>query len=174
MTITLFKKCKNTKSDLNTLKSTIENISKEKESVLNEYTSYKNTQIKERELSSLIPDNTINSKRDELRLLSMDLNLSVNENGRVFALGDDGNPLKNQTTLDPLPLKDVINDYYSNNSHRLKTASGGAAEGDSKGGEGKQTIESFTKEMQTAGYQVNDENFVAEMTNRINSGLLDV
>lgn len=167
------KKVEELTKDLETLRSTLT----EKENALSQaqeqFNGYKKDQTIKSTLSSLIPDNTVIPKQDVLKLMAGNINLDVNEQGQVFGLGQDGQPLKDEH-LNLLPVDKIVNNYFDANPHYLKGASGGSGEGDSGTGGSKQSMEAFISEMKEAGHNPNSAEFNQIMTERIGSGTLEV
>jgi len=126
------------------------------------------------ELSKLIPENTLNNKNITLTIMEATLKTGFNEHGVMFGIGADGHPMKNPTTLELLPVKDVVDKFFESNPELLKPSEGGAGGGDSGGGSTKQTLESFIEEQTKAGNPPNSEQFNKIMMERHKAGLLDV
>ena len=124
-------------------------------------------------LMGLIPDNTINSKEDELILLTNGLSTDFDENGVMFGVGSDGLPIKNNTTLAVSPMSEIVTNYYNTNSHRLKAATGGAGGTDSGGGSSKQSITDFAEEMKGLGHNAGSPEYIGIMIERQKAGTLD-
>lgn len=140
-----------------------------------QFDRYKKTQTITSTLSGLIPDNTIIPKDDMLTLMGTRLKADVNENGVVFAVGVDGQPIKNPITLEVLPIKDAVTQYFNDNPQYLKTVDGGAGGGDSgAGGAGKkQTQAHFISEMEAKGFGAFSAELRDEMMKRITAGTLE-
>lgn len=167
------KKVEELTKDLSTLQGTIKNLTTEKESVMNEFNTYKKTQTINSTISNLIPENTILPKSDMMTLISTKIKVDVDDNGRVYGVGSDGQPIKDSTTLEPLPIDKVVGNFFSENANYLKGSSGGAGGSDSGAGGGKQSVDEFIKEMKDKGITPNSEPFVKEMNERIKVGTLD-
>ena len=167
------KKIVELQKDLSTLQKTIANQQDTIEKNDSMFTTFKNEQTKETELAKHIPENALLPRIDILTLMRANIKTDVDEAGNVIGIGDDGQPLKD-STLNVLPLKEVVGNFFNTNPHLLKAAEGGAGEGDSKGGEGKQDLDNFTKEMKEQGLEVNGAPFVKIMQERIKSGTLTV
>lgn len=161
-------------SDITTLRGTIETQTKTIETKDNEFKTFKNKQLISSSLSNEVPENTLNSKQDTLTLMNSKINLGVNENGIVFGIGVDGNPMKDPATLELLPVKSIVSKFFNDNSQLLKASSGGGSGGDSGGGDGKQSIDDFIKEMEEVGKAANGPEFNAEMNLRIKAGTLAI
>jgi hypothetical protein len=162
-------------SDIETLRGTISTLTTEKEDALNMHTEYKKKQTITSTLSSLIPDNVIIDKSDMLTLIGTKIKADINENGVVYAIGADGQPLKNSTTLEPLPIKEVVTSFFDSNKQYLSKPDGGAGGIDSEfTGKGKQSVEEFIKEMGSKGISPNSEDFNTEMSKRQKAGTIDL
>lgn len=166
------KKIEEKEKDILTLQETIKNISKEKEDVLSQFTTYKKTETIKSTLSSIIPDNALLPKEDMMMLLGTKIKVDVDDNGRVYGIGADGQPIKNTTTLEPLPIKDIVTTFFNENPQYLKGAGGGASGEDSKDKDGVQTVDKFIEEMATLGHAPNGIEFNKIMQERIKAGLL--
>lgn len=161
--------------DLETLKGTIKTVQQEKEKVLNEYTTFKKSNVINTTLSSVIPENIVLPKSDMMVLLGTKLKVDVDDNGNLFGIGADGQPLKNPTTLEPLPIKDVVNSFFNDNPHYLKTAQGGAGGADSGANGGSaNSYERFVKEMADKGHGEGSEAFNKELTIRMANKTVEI
>lgn len=138
------------------------------------YNGLKNSHIKSSTMSSLIPDNISMPRADVLTLMNAKIKTDVNENGVVFAVGADGEPMKNKADMSLMSMKDVTTGFFNDNPHLLKSAEGGAGGGDSGSGGGKQTLEQFSEEMIKAGNEVNGETWRTEMAARSAAGTLEI
>ena len=125
-------------------------------------------------LANEVPDNTKNSKQDTLILMNASIKLDVNEHGVVFGVGADGNPMKDSTTLELLPVKQIAANFFNSRNDLLKPATGGAGGGDSGGANGKQSMDDFIKEMGDAGHPNCGPQFNEIMSSRIKAGTLDI
>ena len=115
--------------DLQTLKSTIATLQSEKESVLSEFTRYKNKATIRRELESNLPNNLAFPKEDMILILENRFNPRMEEGKILYSI--NGEVAKNTTTLDPLGSKEVLTNFFKENQTYLKGASGGAGGTDS-------------------------------------------
>lgn len=166
-------KVKELTKDLETLKGTISSLQQERDTFKSELVNTKNGYEKRSLLMSAIPDNTVLPKEDIIALVENKVNLQKTESGWV-GIGADGQPIKDGTTLNPIPAQDIIKGFFNDNPQYLTKPTGGAGEGDSGNNGGKQSLESFTKEMQDKGYSLNGEEFNTEMQARIKAGTLDI
>lgn len=169
------KKVAELQKDLSTLQKTIatqQSTIEEKESM---FTNFKKQTKTESEFINHIPENIALPRQDVVTLMKANIKLDVDENGSIFGVGADGQPMKD-SLLNTLPVKEVIGNFFNSNPHLLKGAQGGAGggAGDSGGTGGKQSLEAFTKEMNEAGHSINGPEFVAEMQVRMKAGLLDI
>lgn len=168
------KKLQEKEKDIETLRSTIAGLQSKNTELEGSFKSYKKSNIINQAMSSLIPDNVVIPKEDMLQLISGKIKAEVDDNGNIIAIGDDGQPVKDKTTLNPVPLKNVVADFFGKNPQYLKGSSGGGGGGDSKTDEGKQDLESFTKEMNEKNIRTNSAEFTAEMQVRLKAGTLKV
>lgn len=168
------KKVSELQVDITTLKGTIGAMEEANKTVVNDFRSFKNNQLKVSSLSGEIPENTINSKKDILTLMNASINLDVNEYGVVFGVGTDGQPMKDPTTLELLPVKSIAANFFNERGDLLKKSSGGGAGGDSGDGAGKQSVDDFIKEMDDAGHNANSVEFNNIMQERIKAGTIDM
>lgn len=82
----------------------------------------------------------------------------------------DGQPLKDQTTLEPLGIVNIASEFIKS----YVTVDDGKGGGDTGGTPSKGSYESFENEMSSSGVRVGSEQFNNEMTKRINDGTLEV
>lgn len=144
------------KNDVNTLKNTISNLQSDNTELQNKFDSYKQNTVRNTTLSGLIPDNTLNDKKTTMLIMNNQLKTGFDDNGNMYGIGADGQPMKDPTTLEVLPMEKVVANYFDNNPQLLKPSSGGAGGGDSSGGQGgKMTIEQFNKQQNEAGNPTN-------------------
>ncbi len=160
--------------DITTLKGTIETLTKSNEDQAANFKTFKNNQLISNSLSGQIPENALLGTRDTLTIMNAQIKLDVNEHGVVFGVGADGNPLKDKTTLELLPVKTIVTDFFNDNAQLLKPSSGGGGGGDSSGADGKQTTDEFIKEMGDLGHAPNSPKFNEIMQERIKAETLVV
>lgn len=127
-------------------------------------------------LDSYIPANTILPVEDVKTILKAKLVFKENETGIVEAFDINGNPIQNTQTRDALPVKDVIENFFRDNTHYMKPVDGGGNGGDSGkgGGTGKQSIDDFNKSMGDKGYQINSSEYTAELNKAIAAKTIDI
>lgn len=130
----------------------------------------------EKELDNYIPKNTLLPAEDIKTILKSKLSFRENENGVLESVDSNGNVMKNPTTADLLPMKDVVESFFRDNIHYLKEVEGGAGGGNSKGGGtgGKQTVEEFNKSMTEKGYAINSPEYDKELGDAIVAKTIDV
>lgn len=169
------KKVAELEKDLGTLRTTIDTQEKtiaDKELM---FSSFKKQQTMESAFADLIPDNGLLPNKDLLTIMKANIKADVDDNGNVFGIGADGQPIKD-STLNVLPMKEVVSTFFNDNPHLLKKAEGGGGGdgGDSGGDGGKQSLEDFTKEMNDAGHQTNGEEFNKQLQERIKAETVTV
>lgn len=162
-------KVKELMKDVETLKGTLSSVTAEKDQVLNQFNQYKNESTINNTLSSVIPDNVILPKDDMMLLVKSKMRFDVSESG-VIALGSDGQPLKDKTTLNPLDAKTVVNQFFTENPQYLKTPGGGAGGDDSGGGSGKMTVDEFIALKEKQGISHTSKEFNDELQQLIKDG----
>lgn len=133
------------------------------------------SQIKiEKTLDSFIPENTILPKEDMKTLLKTKMNFSEDENGNIIVLDGSGNIVKNPTTADAMPVKDLIQDFFKTNQNYISGTPGGNGGSDSKGGSGKISVNQFTESMKEKGIPFNSEAYTKELQKAVESNLIDL
>lgn len=162
------------KKDLNTLKATIQEKENTLKSVQNDFSTFKKTSTLNAFLDNAMPKNLAYSKEDMKLIISNRQKFDLDENGNIFALGNDGQPIKNQTTLEPLKGKEVLDNFFNENPQYLKAASGGSGGSDSYGSYEPNSLKAFEKEMEAAGVNSNSEKFNLELNNRIKNGTIKI
>lgn len=127
-------------------------------------------------LTSFIPANTVLPLEDVTMILRSKLSFKENETGAIEVYDASGNVIKNTQTSDPLPVKDVIENFFRENTHYIKTVDGGNGGSDStKGGVGgKQSVEEFNKAMSEKGYQINSTEYITELNKAVAAKTIDI
>lgn len=121
----------------------------------------------ETNILSGIPDNLTLSKEQVMTLFLADYSVE-NDNGKQI-VKKGGETLKNESTLDPLVLGDVLKSYSETFVKPVEGgAGGGSTIGDPKGG----SMALFTKEMNDAGHTTGSEHFNRTMQKRMADGSL--
>lgn len=168
------KKVTELSKDIEMLRNNLESKQGEYDNLFNEFNGYKKNQVINGTLKSILSEKeTLLPAEDMITLLSTKIKVDVNEQGQPFALGHDGLPFKNPTTLEQLPLKEVINTFFNDNPQYLKGVSGGAGGNDSKANAGNvQSVEDFITEMRDKNIYVNSPEFNAEKSKRVEAGVL--
>ena len=125
-------------------------------------------------LDQFIPSNTALPVEDIKIILKSKLEFKDNEGNLEVYSG--GQLLKNATTMDALPAKDAIENFFRDNTHYMKAAEGGNGGGDSGNGGngGKLTIEKFNENMKTKGHTINSAEYTAELNKAITEKLIDL
>lgn len=168
------KKVAELSKDVDMLRSNIEAEQSKYQDLFNEFNGYKKTQTVNTALKSILSGkDTLLPAEDMMTILSTKIKVDVNEQGKPIALGLDGMPFKNPTTLEELPLENVINTFLSDNPQYLKGVSGGAGEGDSKvTSTNVQSMADFISEMREKQIYLNSPEFNAEKAKRMEAGAL--
>lgn len=147
----------------------------EKETLAKSFDGFKSETKINAVLESFIPENVLLPREDIKLLLRNKMKFNTDEFGNVVALDEAGNIIKNPTTADALPVKNVIEDFFKTNQQYLKPIEGGRGKG-SGGGTGgeKQTIEEFMAEMEEKNIAPNSSEFNSIATERQKANLLSV
>lgn len=140
----------------------------------NEFKTFKNQSILDRQLDSYIPDNTILPKDDIKTILKTKLKFDVDENGNVLALDNHGNVIKDPTTANPRAANEVVESFFKDNQSYLKPIEGGAGGGDSSSKGSKKSLDKFIEEQQAKGVKLNSPEFNQTLTKQVEAGLVDV
>ncbi len=165
------KKVKMLETDIETLKGTIQSVTKEKEQVMNQFNSFKSEHVLNTTLSAIIPDNVVLPKDDMLVILKNKMRFQVDEQNRINVLDADGQIKKNPATLDPLDVKSVITSFFNENTAYLKPVGGGAGGADIPGGNGgTMTVEQFIEKKAKEGVSHTSEAFNQELNELIKAG----
>lgn len=122
------------------------------------------------QLLALMPDNLTLSKSDALTLFKSKHVIELGEN-KALVFKKDGEVMKNETTRDPLPSKDIINSF---STPFLKKAEGGGGGGNDPGDPKGGTMAAFEKEMTDKDINVGSEKFNSELNKRIKDKTLVV
>ncbi|PHR23565.1 MAG: hypothetical protein COA36_16675 [Desulfotalea sp.] len=132
----------------------------------------KNNFKKQTVLRSLIPDNVIDT---ELAMMALDSRVKIgfDDNGSMFGIGANGEPLKD-SLMSNLPIEKVVTDFFTGMPALLKTPKGGAGGGDSSSGGAKQTTSEFIDEMREKKIYLNSTEFNTIKNERLESGALAV
>lgn len=164
------KKVAELQKDLETLKGTITTLTTEKESISKQFHSYKSESVINNTLLSVIPENVSLPKDDMLLILKNRMSFQLDETNRINVLGQDGQVMKNPTTLDPLDAKAVVTDFFNQNPTYLKGAGGGGGGSDEPGADGKMTIEQFIAKKEKEGILSGSEAFNTELQSLMKDG----
>ena len=91
--------------------------------------------------------------------------------GIPVGIDNSGDPIKDKTTLDLIPVSDLYQDFAKT---FVKQTTGGAGLGNEGGKTGEGTYDSFKKEMETQGINEGSEKFAITMNERLGDGTLKV
>ena len=161
-------------NDIKTLQGTIATLNTTNETQANEFKTFKNNQLISSSLTNEVPENALLDNKTMLTIMQSSINLGVNDNGVVFGIGSDGQPMKDSVTLEPLSVKTIAANFFNDRNDLLKPSSGGAGGGDSGGGSGKQSMDDFIKEMGDAGHAPNSPQFNVVMGERMKANTIDI
>lgn len=164
-------KVKTLESDIEKLRTNIQTIQSEKEKVESQFQTFKTGMQIQSELGAIIPANTVIPKDDMLTIIKNKYDFKI-ENGKTVVV-QNGEVLKNPTTLEPLAPKDAIDRFFMDNPTYINK-SGGAGGGDSGSGGGKISLDKFIEEMKNKGIAPNSEAFNNEMNERIKAGTIEM
>lgn len=159
---------------VDTLKGTITKTESERDSALSTHTAFKQNITKNDKLIKNMPENMKHSKEDMLLIMNSKLNTGFNDAGVLVGFDEQGAVMKNPSTGDPLPIKDVVKGFFDTNTEYIADNGGGAGGGDSGGGSGKQTAVEFQEEMKKAGIELNSQPYIDIMSERIKNSTLEV
>jgi len=129
-----------------------------------------NESFKKKETQRSINDTLLSKINIETSIPKEDILLILKSKYEIDLEGDkmvfkkDGEVLKNQTTLNPLGVDDIFNEFLPTYA---KEATGGKAKGDNTGSYKAGTIDAFTDEMNKKGIRSGSQEFNNEMQKRI-------
>lgn len=170
--ISIDEKEKKWKTDLETLKTANTTLLSEKSQLEQQKIGIEKRFKVEKQLDSILPKTLSIPKNGMMTILSTEFDFDISEDGQFIAKDKlTGKLLQDPNTLSPTPLDKVINGFFETNPGYLKDVEGGAGGGDS-GGDGKMTIEAYTKQLNDAGHATNSESFNAEMMKAVTSGVV--
>ena len=102
--------------------------------------------------------------QDMKALFQMKYKPAYNDAGILVFHNDKGEVLKNQATLNPLTIKEVMAEFQT---PYIEAASGGSGGGDNPAQGKEGSYDAFAKEMETKGIKVGSKDFTDEMRKRI-------
>lgn len=140
----------------------------------NEFKSYKNEILLNKELDSYIPESTILPKEDIKVILKNKLKFSFDETGNLLPLDAQGNVIKDPTTANPKSAKEIVTDFFKDNQTYLKPIEGGSGAGDSGAAGKKKSLDDFIKEQSEKGVKVNSAEFNDVLKAQVEANLIDV
>lgn len=112
---------------------------------------------------SKIPQNTLIPQKDVLTVFKANFGIEKDETGNIV-FKKNNEVLKNKTTLSPLTLDEVMNDFIT---PYIKPVQGGAGGGDDTGKDKPGSIQAFQKEMEEKGIAAGSVDFNKEMNKRL-------
>lgn len=156
--------------DLVKMRGNFETEKTKREGIENEFKQKENMRAVREAVISEIPANTIIPKDDVVNIFFSKNKAELDDAGKiVFKKGDE--VLKNQTTLNPLSVKEVMTEFIT---PYVKPAVGGDGGGDNPGQPKAGTLQHFVEEMQKAGFNEGGSKFNEEMGKRIKEGTLKI
>jgi ribosomal protein S13 len=166
------KKVKELQGDLKAIQAALADEKKANELNQSNFENYK----KEEKIGSYLRDNLpkdlVLPAKDMIKLVKDDIKLNLDENGNIYGLGTDGQPLKDENR-NLVTGDKIIASYFEKNVHYRKPLEGGAGGGDSTGGSSKKTLAEFTKEQTEAGVLPNSPKFIEAMQSQQEAGKLE-
>lgn len=154
-------------------------LTKDLETVRGNLTEYENkyknleTTVKQKETAFTI-DSTINAALPKVKtkipvqdlgvLFKTKYKPAVNDSGALVFHNDKGEVLKNTTTMNPLSVSEVMNDFQT---PYIETPAGGDGGGDNHGQAKPGTYDAFVKEMEKENKLEGTQGFVNEMKKRM-------
>lgn len=167
-------KLKNALKDIDTLKGTIGTLTNEKDQTVKAFESYKTDLTIKDVLSKSLPDNLSLPKDDMILIIKNRMSFDTDEKGNVIVKDNNGEVIKNTTTLDPKPVNEVITLFFDENKSYLQNTAGGAGGSDSTTKGGKITIDKFIEDQRGKGIQVNSEVFVSNLAEAQKNGVVEI
>ncbi len=129
-------------------------------------------------LDTYLPKNTLLPGEDMKIILKSKFDFKENENGVMEAIDRvTGKVVKNNTTADAYEPKDVIENFFRDNTKYINPNDDGNGGGNSGGGAGvggKLTIEKFNEKMVAAGIAVNSEEYDTALDKEIAAKTIDL
>lgn len=165
-------KVKELMKDVDTLKGTISTLTGEKEQIQSQFHSFKSDSVINTTLASIIPENSTLPKEDMILLLKSKMKFQVNDKNAIEILGQDGQVMKDKTTLDPMDVNVVVKSFFDDNPIYVKGTGGGAGGEDSSGAGGKKTVEQFIEEKAKLGVSHTSPAFQTELQELMKQGLI--
>lgn len=140
--------------DIELLKSTL----KAKEDLLtkvdSEFKGYKNQILIKDQVFSNLPKNSILPQEDLFLILQNKLGVNVDEKNRIV-FSKNGELLKDSTTLEPLPTKTVLDNFFAENQHYLSGANTSFGQKqDSQNTPKKGSLDSFNEKWVANGKEI--------------------
>jgi len=160
-------------SDLAQLKEKNKQLQSDYDTSTGEFDTYKKGLKRRSEIEKNLPDNMILPKEDMLSLIDNKIKTSVDENGRVVVMDDDGN-VKKDDNLEPIQLSKAFEEFFTTNKQYIKAPEGGRGGGDSSTEINSKSIEAFDKRMDTKGVKRNSVDYNKELSAAQKDGSLVV
>ena len=110
------------------------------------------------------------SKDDAALLFKNKFGTELNDGGKLL-ISQNGEVMKNTTTLDPVGITDVMSGFLSSYTKKVEGGAGGT---DQTGGGKEGTMDAFNKEQLNQGVTIGSQIYNQEMTKRLTAGTLKV
>lgn len=158
--------------DIKLLQSNIQALTQEKESIFNEYTTYKNTSYLDNTLGKYMPKNIKNTPEDMAIIIKNRLGFDVNDNQIITK--KNGEVLKDDLTLTPLPMDKVMEKFFSENPHYLNGAEGGQGGKDSTQEKAKGSLDAFNDSFVKSGGNIGGSDYNRALNQAVINGEVKV
>lgn len=156
------KQLEDKEKDFQILRNEFENERKEKETLQNNFKSYKDTNTINKDLRSNLPKELAYHADDMELIIKNRMQPSVDDNGRtIWSVG--GDILKDPTTGSPLQTNKVFENFFSENQQYLKGVTGGQGGRDSTQGSPKEGLEGFNERYTATGGNIGEPRYQREL-----------
>lgn len=160
-------------SDLEQLKDKNNKLQGDFDTSTSEFDTYKKGLKKRTAIEKNLPDNMILPKEDMLTVIDNKIKTSVDDDGKVVVMDDQGN-IKKDDNLEPIQLSKAFEDFFTTNKQYIKTPEGGRGGKDSSTSSNSKSMESFDKRMETKGVGRNSVDYNKELASAQKDGTLEL
>lgn len=161
--------------DLKEKSEALKNALTKAEQAENGLVSFKSQLKLDKVLDSFIPENTLIPIEDMRTLLKTKINLKEEADGSIVVTDAiTGLVIKNATTADPEAPKAVIENFFRDNAHYVKSVEGGRGGKDSSSANGKITIEQFMEEAKSEGLTMNSPEYNQKLESLTKAGKIEL
>jgi hypothetical protein len=162
-------KIKDLETDNEKLRTNFSNLENDFNTYKSSITEQETSRKKDAEILGAIPKDGLLIGQDEVALIFKNrYDIGYGESGNI-EIKKDGQVLKNNTTLNPLGVSDVMQEFIK---PYIKKADGGGGGGDDTGNNTAGSYDAFVKEMSDKGHSEGSADFQTEMTSRMKNGTL--